>query len=181
MLAPRSAKAWHTSIPGKLHGIRNLPGSPSFSGSFLRSIAEQFSFNGILANSATFIIMRQTLNRRSLNLTSKVIASCETNVEALILNVLGNSSPLIRKLYHGTFDYHVVKDMEFCLGKLFGISDSRMGVVLGKVVRNIGFEQNGITGCGFERYLIGYLFTSFIRCLLGFSFHLPFGEGLVDS
>nr|GEV68994.1 reverse transcriptase domain-containing protein [Tanacetum cinerariifolium] len=37
--------------PGKSHGIRNLSGSPSFTGSFLRSIAEQFSFNGILANS----------------------------------------------------------------------------------------------------------------------------------
>ncbi|GKD54833.1 hypothetical protein Tco_1288220, partial [Tanacetum coccineum] len=42
------------SIPGKLHGIRNLPGSPSFSRSFLRSIAEQFSFNDILANSSNF-------------------------------------------------------------------------------------------------------------------------------
>nr|GFD12702.1 reverse transcriptase domain-containing protein [Tanacetum cinerariifolium] len=31
MLAPRSVKAKHSSIPGKSHGIRNLPGSLSFS------------------------------------------------------------------------------------------------------------------------------------------------------
>ncbi|GJW95714.1 hypothetical protein Tco_0175386 [Tanacetum coccineum] len=30
MLAPRSAKAKHSSILGNLHGIRNLLGSPSF-------------------------------------------------------------------------------------------------------------------------------------------------------
>nr|GFA58867.1 reverse transcriptase domain-containing protein [Tanacetum cinerariifolium] len=46
MLAPRSAKAWHTSIPEKSHEIRNLPGFPSFLRSFLRSITEQFSFKG---------------------------------------------------------------------------------------------------------------------------------------
>nr|GEZ12622.1 hypothetical protein [Tanacetum cinerariifolium] len=32
MLAPRSAKAKHSSIPEKSHGMRNLPGSPSFFG-----------------------------------------------------------------------------------------------------------------------------------------------------
>nr|GFB45811.1 hypothetical protein [Tanacetum cinerariifolium] len=31
MLAPRSARAKHSSIPGKSHEIRNLSGSPSFS------------------------------------------------------------------------------------------------------------------------------------------------------
>nr|GFC04485.1 reverse transcriptase domain-containing protein [Tanacetum cinerariifolium] len=31
MLAPRSASAKHSAIPGKSHGIRNLPRSPSFS------------------------------------------------------------------------------------------------------------------------------------------------------
>nr|GEX50950.1 reverse transcriptase domain-containing protein [Tanacetum cinerariifolium] len=31
MLAPRLAKAKHSSIPGKSHGMRNLSGSPSFS------------------------------------------------------------------------------------------------------------------------------------------------------
>nr|GFD59167.1 hypothetical protein [Tanacetum cinerariifolium] len=30
MLAPRSASAKHSAIPGKSHGIRNLPGSPNF-------------------------------------------------------------------------------------------------------------------------------------------------------
>nr|GEY40498.1 integrase, catalytic region, zinc finger, CCHC-type, peptidase aspartic, catalytic [Tanacetum cinerariifolium] len=33
MLAPRSTKAKHSSIPEKSHGMRNLPRSPSFSGS----------------------------------------------------------------------------------------------------------------------------------------------------
>nr|GEU52706.1 hypothetical protein [Tanacetum cinerariifolium] len=32
MLAPRSVKAKHSSIPGKSHGMRNLPGSLDFSG-----------------------------------------------------------------------------------------------------------------------------------------------------
>ncbi|GKD59760.1 hypothetical protein Tco_1297269 [Tanacetum coccineum] len=32
MLAPRSARAKHSSNSGKSHGIRNLPGSPNFSG-----------------------------------------------------------------------------------------------------------------------------------------------------
>nr|GFB19255.1 integrase, catalytic region, zinc finger, CCHC-type, peptidase aspartic, catalytic [Tanacetum cinerariifolium] len=40
MLVPRSAKAWKISIPEKSQGIRNLPRSPSFFGSFLRSMAE---------------------------------------------------------------------------------------------------------------------------------------------
>nr|GEX65921.1 hypothetical protein [Tanacetum cinerariifolium] len=51
MLASRSAKAKHSSILGKLleksHGMRNLPGSPSFSGNFLRRTAEQCTFSEI--------------------------------------------------------------------------------------------------------------------------------------
>ncbi|GJX59512.1 hypothetical protein Tco_0290902 [Tanacetum coccineum] len=43
MLAPRSARALHLSSL-KPHGMRNFPGSPSFSGNFLRITAEQFSF-----------------------------------------------------------------------------------------------------------------------------------------
>nr|GEW31609.1 hypothetical protein [Tanacetum cinerariifolium] len=50
MLAPRSAKAKHSAFPGKSHGIKNLPGSPSFSGNFFRRTAEQCSFSGVLAN-----------------------------------------------------------------------------------------------------------------------------------
>ncbi|GJS53123.1 hypothetical protein Tco_0626485 [Tanacetum coccineum] len=46
MLALRSAKAKHSAISGKLHGMRNLPGSPSFSGNFFKITAEQFSFTG---------------------------------------------------------------------------------------------------------------------------------------
>nr|GFC94328.1 hypothetical protein [Tanacetum cinerariifolium] len=48
MLAPKSARAWHTSIPRKSQGIRNLPGFPRFSESFFKSIAEQFSLTKLL-------------------------------------------------------------------------------------------------------------------------------------
>ncbi|GJQ93734.1 hypothetical protein Tco_0004873 [Tanacetum coccineum] len=57
MLAPRSAKAKHSSSSGKSQGIRNLSGSPSFSSNFLRSTAEQFSFNGVFANSNNFSLL----------------------------------------------------------------------------------------------------------------------------
>ncbi|GJT47049.1 hypothetical protein Tco_0955764 [Tanacetum coccineum] len=63
MLAQRSAKAKHSTISGKLHGMRSLPGSPSFSGSFFRITAEQFSFTGVLANSNNFsLLLRRFLN-----------------------------------------------------------------------------------------------------------------------
>ncbi|GJY57398.1 hypothetical protein Tco_0456513 [Tanacetum coccineum] len=51
MLAPRSARAKHSSNSGKSHGIRNLPGSPNFSGNVFRMTAEQFSLTGVLVNS----------------------------------------------------------------------------------------------------------------------------------
>ncbi|GKG23775.1 hypothetical protein Tco_0391811, partial [Tanacetum coccineum] len=43
MLAPRSANANHSSIPGNSQGIRNLPGSPSFLGNLFKMTAEQCS------------------------------------------------------------------------------------------------------------------------------------------
>nr|GFC07964.1 hypothetical protein [Tanacetum cinerariifolium] len=49
MLAPRSAKAKHSFIPGNSQGMRNLSGSPSFLGNLFRMIAEQCSFIGVLA------------------------------------------------------------------------------------------------------------------------------------
>nr|GEX48961.1 hypothetical protein [Tanacetum cinerariifolium] len=48
MLAPKSAKAKQLSNSKKSQGIRNHPGSPSFSGSFFKTTAEQFSFKGVL-------------------------------------------------------------------------------------------------------------------------------------
>nr|GEY61389.1 hypothetical protein [Tanacetum cinerariifolium] len=51
MLALRSSRAKHSAFPRKSHGIKNLPGSPSFSGNFFRRTAEQCSFNGVLASS----------------------------------------------------------------------------------------------------------------------------------
>nr|GEU62377.1 reverse transcriptase domain-containing protein [Tanacetum cinerariifolium] len=57
MLASRSAKAKHSSISRKSHGMRNLPGSPSFSGNFLRRIVEQSLFSGVLANSYSFSLL----------------------------------------------------------------------------------------------------------------------------
>ncbi|GJV41058.1 ribonuclease H-like domain-containing protein [Tanacetum coccineum] len=47
MLAPRSAKDKHSPIPRNSHGMRNLSGSPSFSGNLLRITAEQCSFKGV--------------------------------------------------------------------------------------------------------------------------------------
>ncbi|GJY43685.1 hypothetical protein Tco_0431898 [Tanacetum coccineum] len=85
MLAPRSAKAWHTSIPGKLHGIRNLPGSPSFSRRFLRASPSNL-FNGK--------------------------ASCETNVEALNL-MIGKSSHLFRSFVTGLLIHSRREGMEY--------------------------------------------------------------------
>ncbi|GJX00351.1 hypothetical protein Tco_0184264 [Tanacetum coccineum] len=55
MLAPRSARAKHSSNSGKSHGIRNLPGSPNFSGNVFRMTAEQFSLTGVLVNSKILI------------------------------------------------------------------------------------------------------------------------------
>nr|GFC51045.1 reverse transcriptase domain-containing protein [Tanacetum cinerariifolium] len=43
MLAPKSARAKQVSNSKKSQRIRNRPGSPSFSGSFFRTTAEQFS------------------------------------------------------------------------------------------------------------------------------------------
>nr|GFA74621.1 hypothetical protein [Tanacetum cinerariifolium] len=54
MLALTSASARHSAIPRKSHGIKNLPGSPNFSGSFFRRTAEQCSFNGVRAISLNF-------------------------------------------------------------------------------------------------------------------------------
>nr|GFC07627.1 hypothetical protein [Tanacetum cinerariifolium] len=51
MLAPRSARARQLSNPVKSQGIRKRPESPSFSGSFFRTTAEQFSFRGVFVNS----------------------------------------------------------------------------------------------------------------------------------
>nr|GEZ30723.1 hypothetical protein [Tanacetum cinerariifolium] len=48
MLALKSAMAKQLSNSEKSQGIRNRPGSPSFSGSFFRTTAEQFSFRGVL-------------------------------------------------------------------------------------------------------------------------------------
>ncbi|GJU05324.1 hypothetical protein Tco_1121754 [Tanacetum coccineum] len=43
--------------------MRNLPGSPSFLGSFFRITTEQFSFTGVLANSNNFsLLLRRFLN-----------------------------------------------------------------------------------------------------------------------
>nr|GEZ98232.1 reverse transcriptase domain-containing protein [Tanacetum cinerariifolium] len=61
MLAPKSARAWHTSIPGKSQEMRNLLGSPGFSGSFFKSIAEQFSFNETFANSKSLSLFASKL------------------------------------------------------------------------------------------------------------------------
>nr|GEZ92796.1 hypothetical protein [Tanacetum cinerariifolium] len=50
MLDPKSVRAKQLSNFEKSQGIRNLPGSPSFSGSFFKTTAEQFLFNGVLVD-----------------------------------------------------------------------------------------------------------------------------------
>ncbi|GKC34704.1 hypothetical protein Tco_1047088 [Tanacetum coccineum] len=47
MLAPRSAKALHVLMPENSHGIRNLPGSPSFFAFSLRLSSFLLDGNGI--------------------------------------------------------------------------------------------------------------------------------------
>nr|GEY50122.1 hypothetical protein [Tanacetum cinerariifolium] len=61
MLAPRSAKAMHSSIPEKSHEMRNLSGSPIFSGNFLRRTTEKCSFNGVLASSNNLSLRHRVL------------------------------------------------------------------------------------------------------------------------
>nr|GFA32852.1 hypothetical protein [Tanacetum cinerariifolium] len=60
ILAPRSARAKQLSNFKKSHGMRNRPGSSSFSGSFFKTTAEQFSFKGgwmffVLGCSVSFV------------------------------------------------------------------------------------------------------------------------------
>nr|GFC57806.1 hypothetical protein [Tanacetum cinerariifolium] len=56
MLAPRSANAKHSSIPGNSQGMRNFPESPSFLGNLFRMTAEQCSFIGVRAISLSFYL-----------------------------------------------------------------------------------------------------------------------------
>nr|GFB89319.1 hypothetical protein [Tanacetum cinerariifolium] len=57
MLALRLAKAKHFAFPRKSHGIKNLLGSPSFSGNFFRRTVEQCSFNGVLESSQSLSLL----------------------------------------------------------------------------------------------------------------------------
>nr|GEZ80687.1 hypothetical protein [Tanacetum cinerariifolium] len=67
MLALRSARAKHSSNSGKSHGMRNLPGSPNFSGNFLKITVEQFSFTRVVAKSNKFsLLLRRLLNIKAL-------------------------------------------------------------------------------------------------------------------
>nr|GEZ96933.1 hypothetical protein [Tanacetum cinerariifolium] len=63
MLAPKSARARQLSNPVKSQGIRKRPGSPSFSGSFFRTTAEQFALRGVFVNSMSLsLLFRSFLN-----------------------------------------------------------------------------------------------------------------------
>nr|GEW51286.1 hypothetical protein [Tanacetum cinerariifolium] len=77
MVAPRSAKAKHSSILEKSHGMRNLPGSLSFSGNFLRRTIEQCSFSGVLANLNSFSLLVNKLLMVGLNLGKRMRASAK--------------------------------------------------------------------------------------------------------
>nr|GEV73817.1 hypothetical protein [Tanacetum cinerariifolium] len=84
MLAPRSARAKHSAILGKSHGIRNLPGSPSFSRNFFRRTAEQCSFSGVLANSDSLSLFVNKVLMVGLNLGIRMSASAK-GIEGLWL------------------------------------------------------------------------------------------------
>ncbi|GKF86303.1 hypothetical protein Tco_0254130, partial [Tanacetum coccineum] len=58
MLEPRSDRALHLSSL-KPHGMRNFPGSPSFSRSFFRITAEQFSLRGVFSNSISYSLLEK--------------------------------------------------------------------------------------------------------------------------
>nr|GEU66394.1 hypothetical protein [Tanacetum cinerariifolium] len=77
MLAPRSAKAKHLSIPKKSHEMRNLAGFPSFSGNFWRRTAEQCSFSGVLANSNNLSLLVNKLLMVEPNLGMRMRASAK--------------------------------------------------------------------------------------------------------
>nr|GEY38561.1 reverse transcriptase domain-containing protein [Tanacetum cinerariifolium] len=77
VLALRSAKAKHSSILKKSHGMRNLSGSPSFLGNLLRRTAEQYSFNGVLSNSNNFSLLVNKLLMVEANLGMRMRASAK--------------------------------------------------------------------------------------------------------
>nr|GFA52149.1 hypothetical protein [Tanacetum cinerariifolium] len=77
MLASRSASVKHSTIPGKSHGIRNLPGSPSFSSNFFRRTTEQCSFSGVLASSQSLALLVNKLLIDGPNFGIKIRASAK--------------------------------------------------------------------------------------------------------
>ncbi|GJY06986.1 hypothetical protein Tco_0374040 [Tanacetum coccineum] len=69
MLAPRSANAKHSSIPGNSQGIRNLPGSPSFLGNLFKMTAEQCSFIEVRARQGSLEVRATSLDLRLFSLS----------------------------------------------------------------------------------------------------------------
>nr|GEY08058.1 hypothetical protein [Tanacetum cinerariifolium] len=94
MLAPRSASAKHSAIPGKSHGIRNLHGSPNFSGNFLRRIAEQCLFNGVRAISLNFSLFPIKDLRVEANLGKRIKASAKLISKLISLKIWLKNPPL---------------------------------------------------------------------------------------
>nr|GFB66275.1 hypothetical protein [Tanacetum cinerariifolium] len=92
MLAPRSARAMHSAIPGKSHGMRNLSGSPSFSGNFLRKTTKQCSFSEVLANSNSLSLLVNKLLIDGPNLGIRMRASAKLMLKFKSLNIWKNFS-----------------------------------------------------------------------------------------
>nr|GEX79455.1 hypothetical protein [Tanacetum cinerariifolium] len=92
MLAPRSARAKHSAILGKSHGIRNLSGSLSFSSTFFRRTAEQCAFNGVLAISQSLSFLVNKLLMDGPNFGIKIRASAKLILKFKSLKIWKNFS-----------------------------------------------------------------------------------------
>nr|GEX44148.1 reverse transcriptase domain-containing protein [Tanacetum cinerariifolium] len=90
MHAPRSAKAKHSSIHGKSHGMRNFSGSPSFSGELTLRVGNKaitFNLDQTLRYSANY-------DAESINRIDVIDVACkEYSQEVFGFYVSGNPTP----------------------------------------------------------------------------------------
>nr|GFC72543.1 hypothetical protein [Tanacetum cinerariifolium] len=87
MLAPRSAKAKHSSILGNSQGIRNFSGSPGFRGNLFRMTTEQCSFIKVLAISLSFSLFPIKAFKVEANLGMRVMASIKLISKLISLKI----------------------------------------------------------------------------------------------
>nr|GEV74378.1 putative reverse transcriptase domain-containing protein [Tanacetum cinerariifolium] len=104
MLAPRSASAKHLAILGKSHRIKNLPGSPNFSGSFLSKTAKQCSFSGValgtrLDMSTTYHPKTDGQSKRTIQTLEDMLCACAIDFGKGLVNHL----PLVEFSYNNSY------------------------------------------------------------------------------